>query len=62
MQSGIAAVMLGATGAVVFGGAAAIVITAIWAISFPELKNARTFAPQYRRFGKAGTEPVNEGA
>jgi len=48
MESGLAAALLGATGAVVFGGAAAIVITALWAVLFPELKNARTFAPQYR--------------
>jgi predicted ABC-type sugar transport system permease subunit len=48
MQSGIAAALLGATGAVVFGGAGAIVITLVWAFIFPELRNARTFAPQYR--------------
>lgn len=49
MQSGVAAALLGATGAVVFGGAGAILITVIWAFVFPELKNARTFAPQYRQ-------------
>lgn len=49
MQSGIAAALLGATGAVVFGGVGAIVVTVIWAFAFPELKNARTFAPQYRQ-------------
>ncbi len=49
MQSGVAAAILGATGAVVFGGAGAIVITAIWAWLFPELRRARTFAPQYRQ-------------
>ncbi|MEO6717934.1 MAG: MFS transporter [Novosphingobium sp.] len=48
MQSGIAAALLGATGAVVFGGVGAIIITAAWAWLFPELRNARTFAPQYR--------------
>lgn len=48
MQSGLAAAVLGATGAVIFGGAGAIVITGIWAVLFPELKNAKTFAPQYR--------------
>jgi len=47
MQSGIAAAFLGATGAVVFGGAGAIVITAIWAWIFPELRRARTFEPQF---------------
>ena len=30
------------------GGAGAIVITAVWAVIFPELKRAKTFAPQYR--------------
>lgn len=48
MQSGLAAALLGATGAVVFGGAAAIFVTVLWAVIFPELKAARTFAPQYR--------------
>lgn len=49
MQSGVAAALLGATGAVVFGGIGAIVVTGVWALTFPELKNARTFAPQYRQ-------------
>ena len=49
MQSGIAASLLGATGAVVFGGAGAIIVTVLWAIMFPELRRARTFAPQYRQ-------------
>ena len=49
MQSGVAAAILGATGAVVFGGAGAIIITAIWAWIFPELRLAKTFAPQYRQ-------------
>jgi len=49
MQSGIAAAILGATGAVVFGGAGAIVVTALWAWIFPELRLAKTFAPQYRQ-------------
>nr|WP_245647683.1 MFS transporter [Novosphingobium lentum] len=49
MQSGVAAAMLGATGAVVFGGVGAIIITAIWAVIFPELRRAKTFAPQYRQ-------------
>jgi MFS family permease len=49
MQSGVAAALLGATGAVVFGGAGAIIVTILWAWKFPELKNARTFAPQYRQ-------------
>jgi MFS family permease len=49
MQSGIAASLLGATGAVVFGGVGAIVITVLWARLFPELIRARTFAPQFRQ-------------
>lgn len=48
MQSGVAAALLGATGAVVFGGTGAIIVTVLWAWFFPELRNARTFAPQYR--------------
>ena len=47
MQSGLAAALLGATGAVVFGGAGAIVVTVAWAWLFPELPRARTFATQF---------------
>lgn len=49
MQSGVAAALLGATGAVVFGGGAAIVVTVLWAWLFPEIRHARTFASQYRQ-------------
>lgn len=58
MQSGLLAGLLGrfglvgaasAVGAVVIGGAGAIVVTAIWAVIFPELIRAKTFAPQYRQ-------------
>jgi len=48
LQSGVAAALLGAFGAVVFGGVGAIMVTAIWAFAFPELKNARTFEPTKR--------------
>lgn len=48
MQSGLAAAAIGAVGAVVAGGAGAIIVTALWAWLFPELRNAKTFAPQYR--------------
>lgn len=48
MQSGLAAALLGATGAVVFGGAGAIVVTIVWAVIFPELARTRTFAAHYR--------------
>lgn len=47
MQSGIAAALLGATGAVVFGGVGAIVITVLWAVLFPQLRQSRTFASHY---------------
>ena len=56
MQSGLAAALLGPVGAVALGGAGAIVITAIWAVIFPELRRAKTFAPQYRDNHK---EPVS---
>ena len=49
MQSGVAAALLGATGAVVFGGAGAIVVTVMWAVLFPEIRRARTFEPEYRQ-------------
>lgn len=49
MQSGVAAAILGATGAVVFGGAGAILVTVAWAWIFPEIRAARTFAPHYRQ-------------
>lgn len=49
MQSGIAAALLGATGAVVFGGAGAILITVLWAALFPEIRQARTFEPRHTR-------------
>ncbi|NLR71506.1 MFS transporter [Novosphingobium sp. ERN07] len=48
MQSGVAAALLGAVGAAVFGGLGAIAVTAVWFLLFPELKAARTFAARYR--------------
>ncbi len=48
MQSGLAAAALGPVGAVVIGGAGAIFVTGIWAYKFPELRNARTFEPQFK--------------
>lgn len=47
MESGLAAALLGATGAVLFGGIGAIVITLGWAWIFPELRRVRTFAASY---------------
>lgn len=49
MQSGLAAALLGPVWAVALGGVGAILVTGIWAIIFPELKRAKTFAPQYRQ-------------
>ncbi len=49
MQSGLAAAFLGPVGAVALGGAGAIIVTAAWTWLFPELKNAKTFAPHYRQ-------------
>lgn len=54
MQSGVVAGLLGPIGAVVFGGLGAIGVTALWAYIFPELRNARTFEPQWRREPKKG--------
>jgi hypothetical protein len=51
MQSGLAAAFFGAVGAVVFGGLGAIMVTAAWAVLYPELRRAKTFAPQYRNEG-----------
>ncbi len=49
MQSGLAAALLGPVWAVALGGVGAILVTGIWAVIFPELKRAKTFAPQYRQ-------------
>ena len=49
--------MLGATGAVAFGGVGAIVITALWAVSFPDLRRATTVAPHYRTLNVSGEPP-----
>ncbi|MDE2403423.1 MAG: MFS transporter [Sphingomonadales bacterium] len=54
MESGLAAALLGATGAVVMGGIGAIVITGLWGWLFPEIRRARTFAPP--RFDSHGNE------
>ena len=52
MQSGLAAGLFGAVWAVALGGIGAIVVTAAWAVLFPELRRAKTFAPQYRHVPK----------
>lgn len=47
LRAGLTAGLMGVTGAVVFGGIGAVVVTAVWAWIFPELRKARTFAPTY---------------
>jgi MFS family permease len=47
LESGLVAGLIGATGAVVLGGAGAVVVTALWAWLFPELRQAKTFAPTF---------------
>lgn len=59
MQSGLAAAFLGPVGAVALGGAGAILVTALWTWLFPELKRAKTFAPQYRDPKPATQESVS---
>lgn len=54
MQSGIAASLLGATGAVVFGGTGAIFVTLAWAWLFPEIRRARTFSPRLEQTAHEG--------
>ena len=62
-ESGLVAGVIGATGAVVFGGIGAIVITGLWAWLFPELRLAKTFAPTFLHESEAkphmdGKEPA----
>ncbi len=51
MRAGSMAAMFGPVTAVVFGGAAAVAVTAMWAVIFPELRRARTFEPQFKKSG-----------
>jgi len=46
-RAGLTAGLLGAVGAVAFGGVGAIVVTALWAWIFPELRQARTFDSRF---------------
>jgi MFS family permease len=61
-ESGLVAGLIGATGAVVFGGVGAIMITGLWAWIFPELRLAKTFAPTFlhddRQPQATGKEPA----
>jgi MFS family permease len=49
MRAGSMAAVFGPIPAVVFGGIAAIGVTALWALLFPELRRARTFEPQFKQ-------------
>ncbi|MEZ5682480.1 MAG: MFS transporter [Erythrobacter sp.] len=60
MQSGLAAAFFGAAGAVVFGGVGAIVITALWAVIFPQLRQAKTFEPEFLP-DSPGPDPTRQG-
>jgi MFS family permease len=44
-ESGFLSALIGPVAAVVAGGIGAVLVTALWAKWFPELRNARTFAP-----------------
>jgi len=46
MESGIAAWLLGAQGAVLLGGIGAVVVTLIWAVLFPQIRKANRFTSQ----------------
>lgn len=47
LRAGMFAAVMGTTAAVAVGGVGAIVVTAIWAWLYPELRHARTFAAKY---------------
>lgn len=51
MRAGSMAAAFGPVFAVVAGGAAAVGVTALWAVIFPELRRARTFEPQFKQTG-----------
>jgi len=44
-RSGFAAALIGPVAATVIGGLAAVMVTLLWALWFPELRRARTFEP-----------------
>jgi MFS family permease len=55
LRAGLFAGLMGVTAAVAIGGVGAIVVTALWAWIFPELRKARTFAPTFLH--EPGKEP-----
>ncbi len=44
-RAGFAAALIGPVGAIVWGGIGAVVVTALWAYIFPELRRAKNFDP-----------------
>jgi len=63
LRAGLFAGIMGVTAAVAIGGAGAIIVTALWAWIFPELRKARTFAPTFLHEGNGlhdekGKEPA----
>jgi MFS family permease len=58
LRAGLFAGIMGVTAAVAIGGAGAIIVTALWAWIFPELRKARTFAPTFLHDDK-GKEPTS---
>lgn len=58
MRAGSMAAFIGPVAALAVGGAAAIGVTALWAWKFPELRRAKTFAPQ-PRFSSSQSHPAD---
>lgn len=46
MESGLASLLFGAQGAVLFGGIGAVVVTLLWAVLFPQIRKANRFTPK----------------
>ena len=42
-ESGVAAALIGAVPAVVLGGAASVVVAAVWSVSFPSIRQVDQF-------------------
>ncbi len=57
-ESGFLAAAIGPVGAVVVGGAGAIVVTLLWTYLFPSIRNARSFEPPASRDEAKAMEPA----
>lgn len=57
-ESGFLAAAVGPVGAVVVGGAGAIVVTLLWTYLFPSIRNARSFEPPASRDEAKAMEPA----